>query len=82
MVTRIVSPHIAHASTSEMRCRAKFKYPGDPRAVECDLRSAHVIERADDGGPSWHTNAGRTRVWRRKGYDTEASAAPGTEGQP
>ena len=82
MVVRLVDPYIAHAATAEMRCRAKLKFPGDRRAAECNRTSTHVLERDADGKPSMHRNAAGTRVWRRVGYDVEASMAPGTEGQP
>ena len=82
MVLRIVPPYIAHAATGDMQCRAKLKFPGDKRAAQCALRSGHVTDNAPDGGPSWHKNAAGTRSWRRRGYDTEASFAPGTENQP
>jgi len=76
MVPRLVDPHIAHAATGDMQCRAKLRFPCDRRAAQCDLPAAHVL----DGTP--HTNAKRTRVWKRRGYDVEASFMPGTEGQP
>lgn len=82
MVARLVPPNIAHAASGDVQCRARFRFPVDGRATYCDLSAAHVTERAEDDGPSWHRNAARTRVWRRRGYDTEASYLPGTEGQP